>query len=161
MTKLKSKFLRAAVTGAIVAVISSPAGAQEARTGDLERDCSHFWLASCENKSTCKMEALCRINDNTNDVTTRYVDLAKKVGVDSANFAKLKWGGTDFHKQCKDLALTGSWNGVILEATCEYSACSDPSAGDVFCIVQDVTSELSLEDYLEVDDSGNIVEKDY
>lgn len=155
-----SRILRLVIAGVMAVVTVNPVWAQDARTGELERDCSHFYLESCEGKSTCKMEALCRIDDTTNNMTTRYVDLALRIGVDSANFAKLKWGGTDFHKQCKDLGLSGSWNGVILEATCPYTACSDASAGDVFCVTQDVTSELSLEDYYEVDSDGEIVEKD-
>lgn len=157
-----SSIFRTIIAGAMIMTIANPVIAQdtvEARTGKLERDCRAFYLASCENRNTCKMDALCRTDDTTNDEKNSQVDLALRIGVNS-NDGKLKWDGSNFHKKCTGLALSGGWSGVTLEATCEFVGCPDDTGESVFCVVVDVSSELSLEDYYKVDDSGDIVEKD-
>ena len=156
--------LRTIIVGTMVTAITGPVKGQDnvnPRTGKLNQDCNEFSGSASGDKY--ELKAQCRTDDDTNNRAESSVDLAENIGLDGWGY--LEWGGSLFHKDCKaydaqesKISVKRGMAGVELEARCKIRLCSGSGASRD-CSVHTPNSDLSLQDYYEVDSSGNRVVK--
>lgn len=155
-----ASFMALAATALVAGGGGAAAQTQEtetvsARTGDLSDDCNGLQFNESSPAGTLELSAECRTSDTTLSRTERTFRIDDRI---TNNAGTLTWNTTysSLDTTCGTLEFpfNRAANGYLIRSTCTTD-------GSVFGpnSTSTNTSSLTLDDYLEVNDAGEIVAK--